>query len=156
MHGNSFGKIGTVQEALIRRMIRRGNVYSGIVSLTIAVSLVIMKKKDASMRAFAMLCLALFFNRIGVFFFDILHQPFWHVPEYGGLLALPPLALHFTGTLTRGARTVRKRDILLTAVFSCVMAVLMFTPVSTWPYFRFMVHLYLLLISGGAYLTLLL
>jgi signal transduction histidine kinase len=126
------------------------------VSLTIAVSLVIMKKKDASMRAFAMLCLALFFNRIGVFFFDILHQPFWHVPEYGGLLALPPLALHFTGTLTRGARTVRKRDILLTAVFSCVMAVLMFTPVSTWPYFRFMVHLYPLLIIGGAYLTLLL
>ena len=58
------------------------------VSLTIAVSLVIMKKKDASMGAFAMLCLALFFNKAGVFFFDILPHPFWQIIEYGGLLAL--------------------------------------------------------------------
>ena len=126
------------------------------VSLIIAVSLVIMKKRDAAMGAFAMLCLALFFHKTGVFFFDILHQSFWKIFEYGGLLTLPPLALRFAGTLTRGKLTIRKRDILLTALFSFVLAVLLFTPVNDWPYYHFLLYLYPLLIIGGAYLSFLL
>lgn len=126
------------------------------VSLTIAVSLVIIKKKDAAMGAFAMLCLALFFHKTGVFFFDILHQPFWKILEYGGLLALAPLTLRFTGTLTGGKLTIRKRDLLLTALFSLVLAILLFTPVNDWPYYRFLLYLYPLLIIAGAYLSLLL
>jgi signal transduction histidine kinase len=124
------------------------------VSLTIAVSLVIMKKRDAAMGAFAMLCLALFFHKTGVFFWDMLHQPFWKILEYGGLLALPPLVLRFTDTLTRGKLTIRKRDILLTALFSLVLVILLVTPISDWPYFPFIIYLYPLLIIGSAYLSL--
>jgi len=126
------------------------------VSLTIAVSLIITRHKDAVMRAFAMLCLALFFNRVGVFFFATLHQPFWKIPEYGGLLALPPLALLFMRTLTRSKLVIRRRDIALTAGFSMIMAVLLFSPVQAWPYFHFLTYLYPLLIIGGAFLSLLL
>ncbi|MBN1546631.1 MAG: hypothetical protein JW902_08235 [Syntrophaceae bacterium] len=126
------------------------------VSLTIAVSLIITRHKDACMLAFAMLCLALFFNRLGVFFFATLNQPFWQVPEYGGILALPPLVLHFMRTLTRSKLVIRRRDIALTASFSVLMAFLLFTPVRNLTYFNFVIYLYPLLIITGAYLALLL
>jgi signal transduction histidine kinase len=126
------------------------------VSLTIAISLIITKHKDAVMRAFALLCLALFFNRAGVFFFSALHQAFWRIPEFIGLLTLPPLALLFVRTLTRNRLVVRRRDISLTAGFSLVMGLLLITPVAAWPYYKFIVYLYPLLIISGAYLSFLL
>ncbi len=127
-----------------------------VVSLTIAVSLIIFRQKDAVMRAFAILCLALFCNRAGVFFFDLLQHPYWKILEYGGLLALPPLALLFVRTLTRGKQLFRRRDIVLTAAFSTILAIALVTPLLDWPYIPFIIYLYPLLIIASAYISLLL
>ncbi|NLN60532.1 MAG: hypothetical protein GX147_07475 [Deltaproteobacteria bacterium] len=126
------------------------------VSLIISVSLIITRHKDAVMRAFAMVCLALFLNRAGVFLFATLQQSVWRVSEYGGLLALPPLVLFFTRNLTRSRLVIRRRDIVLTGGFSVLMAALLFTPVHESSYFHFLTYLYPLLITGGAFFSFLL
>ena len=63
------------------------------VSLTIAVSLLLKKEKDAVQLSFALVCLALFLQKGGSFFNGLFEDPIWRVMSLAGFLFLPPLLL---------------------------------------------------------------
>jgi len=56
------------------------------VSLTIAVSLLLKKEKDAVQLSFALVCLALFLQKGGSFFNGIFEDPIWRVMSLAGFL----------------------------------------------------------------------
>jgi signal transduction histidine kinase len=124
------------------------------VSLIIAVSLLIAKQQNHSMRAFAALCCVIFLNRAGYFFFEVFDKPFWRTAEFVGLLALPPCVLYFVSALTRGKSPIRKRMIFLTALTSSLLAVLIISPLQEWIFSHLLLYLYASLILVIAYLFL--
>ena len=65
------------------------------VSLTIAVSLLLKKEKDAVQLSFALVCLALFLQKGGSFFNGLFEDPIWRVMSLAGFLFLPPLLVEF-------------------------------------------------------------
>jgi hypothetical protein len=68
------------------------------VSLTIAVSLLLKKEKDAVQLSFALVCLALFLQKGGSFINGIFEDPAWRVMSLAGLLFLPPFSLSLRAT----------------------------------------------------------
>ena len=122
------------------------------VSLIIAVSLLITRQQNHSMRAFALVCGGVFLNRAGHFFFTIFADPFWHVTEFAGLLALPPCIFYFVSALTQGKSPIRRRMIFLTVLTSLILSALMLSPV---PLFSpLLLYLYTFSMIAIAYLFL--
>ena len=68
------------------------------VSLTIAVSLLIKKEKDAVQFSLALLCLALFLQKGGTFFNSIFEDPFWRVMSLRDFSSCLRFSLNFRAT----------------------------------------------------------
>ncbi len=66
-----------------------------VVSLTISISLFIKKKRASVQLFFAFLCLALFLQKTGAFFYGIFGANFWRSISYLGALSIPPLLISF-------------------------------------------------------------
>jgi signal transduction histidine kinase len=113
------------------------------VCLIIAVSLLINKRKDPLPLSFTILCLAVFFNKGGAFFFGILSIDFWKTVEHIGLIAIPPTVIQFTRLFLNQQALISRRDVASTALFSVLLAVVLFTPFSEWPYLEVILYLYL-------------
>ena len=124
------------------------------VSLIIAISLLIAKQQNHSMRAFAVLCGVIFLNRAGFFFFGIFDKPFWHTIEFVGLLALSPCVLYFVSALTHGKSPIRKRMIFLTALTSFILAILIISSTQEMVSSHLLLYLYTFFILAIAYLFL--
>ena len=98
-----------------------------VISLTIAVSLWVRKKKTPLYIWFSALCVALFFLAIGAFFSGIFVSQFWVVIHYLGALAIPPFVVSFSRYFLNSRRYFPKSTIVLASIGSCLIA-LAFTP----------------------------
>mgnify|MGYP001107045315 FL=1 len=88
------------------------------VSLTIAVSLLLKKEKDAVQLSFALVCLALFLQKGGTFFNGLFEDPLWRVMSLAGFLALPPLLLEFSRSMLRGKSFLSRKEVAAASVAS--------------------------------------
>lgn len=96
------------------------------ISLTIAVSLLIRKKKNPLSIVFAALCIALFLQKAGTFFFGLFPLPFFEAIHYLGAFAIPPLSLAFS-RLFLGKDFIPKKTVALATTGSIlILAVLLF------------------------------
>jgi len=104
------------------------------VSLTIAVSLLLKKEKDAVQVSFALLCLALFLQKGGTFANGLFEHPFWRFPSNFGFLLLPPLLLEFSRSMLRGKSFLSRKEVAAASVVSLLWAAAFFTPLAqaTW------------------------
>jgi len=104
------------------------------VSLTIAVSLLLKKEKDAVQVSFALVCLALFLQKGGTFFDGLFADPLWRVVSSAGLLCLPPCLLEFSRSLLRGKSFLSRKEVAAASVMSVLWAAGLFTPFAraTW------------------------
>jgi two-component system, NtrC family, sensor histidine kinase HydH len=112
------------------------------VGLIIAVSLIINNRRDPLHLSFAALCLAIFFYKGGAFFSGVFVGDFWKITEYLGLVAIPPVVTQFTRALLNQRTLISPRDMVSVLVFSCMMAVALFTPLYQWPYLKICLYLY--------------
>jgi two-component system sensor histidine kinase HydH len=126
------------------------------VSLTIAVSLLIKKEKDAVQVSFAFLCLALFLQKSGTFFNGIFEDPFWRVMSLAGFLFLPPLLVEFSRNMLSGKTFLSRKEVVATAVLSLLWAVAFFTPLARSDWFEEALLAYLLLVILYCFAALLL
>jgi two-component system sensor histidine kinase HydH len=94
------------------------------ISFTIAISLLIRKKKNPLYIAFASLCLALFLQKTGTFFSGLFSHPLFQVIHHAGALSVPPLVVACTRLLI-GEDVLPKRLVALTAMGSAVLGAAM-------------------------------
>jgi two-component system, NtrC family, sensor histidine kinase HydH len=92
------------------------------VSLTIAISLLISKKKTSVHRSFAWLCAAVFLYKGAAFFDGIFQRDFLKMVETMGLLSIPPLAIAFTRSLLNEQTFLSKSYLFFVAAFSLLTA----------------------------------
>ncbi len=116
------------------------------VSLTISLSLLIKKKKSPTHRAFAFLCLALFFQKGGSFFYGALSVDIWKTISYLGALSIPPLLISFCRIFLGRQLSPSRTVILSTLAGSFLLGVLLMISGSSWPYMNMIMYLY----NGGA------
>ena len=100
------------------------------VSLTIAVSLLLKKEKDAVQVSFALVCLALFLQKGGTFANGLFEHPFWRIPSHAGFLLLPPLLLEFSRSLLRGRSFLSRKEVAAASIVSLLWAAAWFTPIA--------------------------
>jgi two-component system sensor histidine kinase HydH len=112
------------------------------VSLTISISLLIKKKKSPTHRAFALLCLALFFQKGGVFFHEAFTVDIWKTISYLGALSIPPLLISFCRIFLKRELFPSKRIIVSTAAGSFFFGVFILISGSALPYINIIVYLY--------------
>jgi two-component system, NtrC family, sensor histidine kinase HydH len=126
------------------------------VSLTIAVSLLIKKEKDAVQVSLALLCLALFLHKGGTFFNSIFEDPFWRVMSLVGFLFLPPLLVEFSRNMLSGKTFLSRKEVAAAAVLSLLWAVAFFTPFARSAWFEDALLAYLFLVILYCFAALLL
>lgn len=102
------------------------------ISLTIAVSLLIRKKKNPLYAWFSALCIALFFFEVGSFFSGATEGGFWAVIHYMGALAIPPFCIAFSRYFLNNRPFLPKTAIALASIGSLVIALAFLTPLSRW------------------------
>lgn len=90
------------------------------ISFTIAVALLIRKKRNALHAAFASFCLALFLQKAGTFFSGLAPAPFFRFIHYLGALSVPPLLVIFTRQFL-GKEVLPKRAAVLAASGSALI-----------------------------------
>ena len=112
------------------------------VAVTVSVGLMINKKREPLHLSFAALCLAIAFYKGGIFLNLFYPQAVWKLIERLGLLAVPTLAIYFSRDLFPGQTLVKKKDIRTTALFSTVLATLLFTPLGSLAYIGNGIYLY--------------
>ena len=112
------------------------------VAVTVSVGLMINKKREPLHLSFAALCLAIAFYKGGIFLNLFYPQAVWKLIERLGLLAVPTLAIYFSRDLFPGQTLVKKKDIRTTALFSAVLAALLFTPLKSLAYIGNAIYLY--------------
>ncbi len=112
------------------------------ISLTISISLFIKKKRSPVHLSFALLCSALFFQKGGVFFWQIFNTDFWKVIDYLGILSIPPLLLTFSRFFLNQQTFPPKKAVVSTASVSFLTAVALFTPLYSWPYLDIVLYMY--------------
>lgn len=112
------------------------------VGITVSVALVINTKREPLHLSFAALCVAITFHKGGFLFNQIFQQQAWLLIERLGLLAIPPLAIHFSGDFFPGQTLLTRRDIRTTALIGAGLAGLMLTPVASWKYLGSLYYLY--------------
>lgn len=116
------------------------------VSLTIAVSLLLKKEKDAVQLSFALVCLALFLQKGGSFFNGIFEDPIWRVMSLAGFLLLPPLLLEFSRSMLRGKSFLSRKEVGAASVISLLWAAAFFTPLANAAWFEQALLAYLFLV----------
>jgi two-component system sensor histidine kinase HydH len=126
------------------------------VGLIIAVSLFIDKRRDPLHISFAVLCLVIFFNQEGAFFYGIFKSNFWKMVEYLGLIAIPPVIIHYTRLLLNDQTLLSGRSIAAARLFSFMVAIVLFTPLREWPYLNILLYLYVGIILVLCYVSLIL
>jgi two-component system sensor histidine kinase HydH len=124
------------------------------VGITVSVALMISKKREPLHLSFAALCLAVTFNKGGVFFNQIFHHSAWLLVEQLGLLAIPPLVIQFSHNLFPEQTLLRKGDIRHTALFSAIAAIVLFTPLKRWESLGTFLYLYADIVLLLCYLSL--
>ncbi|MCX5841312.1 MAG: hypothetical protein NTY16_07655 [Deltaproteobacteria bacterium] len=92
------------------------------VSLTIAISLLISKKKTSVHRSFAWLCAAVFLYKGAAFFDGIFQRDFLKMVETLGLLSIPPWAIAFTRMLLNEQTFLSKSYLFFVTAFSLLTA----------------------------------
>jgi two-component system sensor histidine kinase HydH len=107
------------------------------VGITVSVALMINKKREPLQLSFAALCLAIAFHKGGVFFSPFFHSGAWLLVERLGLLAIPPLAIHFSRDFCPEQTLIRKRDVRTTLLFS-----IGFAAVAGWKHLGPFMYLY--------------
>jgi two-component system, NtrC family, sensor histidine kinase HydH len=124
------------------------------ISLTIAISLVINKKRDALQLSFAALCMAIFFLKGGTFFHDLLKNSFWNNVADIGLVSIAPLAIRFTSILLNGQSFLTTRYAIPATIIAFLLAITTFTPFYRWPYTGTVLWAFSGLTLGLCYLSL--
>ena len=119
------------------------------VSLIISIALIINKKKIPAHLYFAFLCLALFFDKGGAFFYGILNNDFWKVLKNLGLIAIPPCSVNFIRSLLHEQTFLSRRDVISTTVFSIFLGMTFFSPLRNWTY----LETFLLIYTGSILLV---
>jgi two-component system sensor histidine kinase HydH len=125
------------------------------VSLSISIALIFKRKKSHLHLSFAVLCFALFFEKIGLFSYGILHTDLWKVIHYLGVLSIPPILVIFSRYLLNKRAFLLKWDILLTCLVSLLIALALFTtPLFKWSYVDRLLYLYSGLVLSYCFIAL--
>lgn len=111
------------------------------ISLTISISLLIKKKRNPVYLSFALLCFALFLQKIGVFFYGIFNIGFWKAIYYLGFLSIPPLLLAFSRFFIN-RQIFPKRIIALTTFGSFLIGGALFTTFHRWSHLDIIPYLF--------------
>ena len=69
-------------------------------------------------------------------------RQFWKIFESIGLIAIPPILIQFSRLLLNQQTFLSKRDIVSATLFSLLLVVILFTPLSEWPYLVNLLYLY--------------
>ncbi len=112
------------------------------VSLAIAVFLFFTKRQNRTHLSFAWLCLAVFLYKGGGFFAGHFHADAWEMVEMCGLMAIPPLLMSFGRMLLGDTGLLSPRRTLTAGLFSLILFISLFTPLTDWPYWRMLIYLY--------------
>jgi two-component system sensor histidine kinase HydH len=124
------------------------------ISFTIAISLLIRKKKNSLYLSFAGLCLAIFFQKAGAFFSSLSPRVFFGIVHLVGALSVPPLLVAFTQQFA-GKDALPKRTVVLAAAGSVLLFALFLLPVGDTGGDRLSFY-YILFMLSGCFLALLL
>lgn len=129
-----------------------GTFALAAISFTIAISLLIRKKKNPLYWSFAGLCLAIFLQKTGTFLSGLSPRLFFEILHMAGALSVPPLLAAFTRRfLGRGVLTGRM--VVLTAAGSGFILAAFLLPFGD-AYRQSLVFYYILFILGGCFLAL--
>jgi signal transduction histidine kinase len=112
------------------------------VGITVSVALMINTKREPLHLSFAALCVAIAFHKGGGFFNQMFQHGAWLLIERLGLLAIPPLTIHFSRDLFPGQTLLTDRDIRTTALFGAGLACLLLTPLTGWRHLGTVFYLY--------------
>ncbi len=112
------------------------------ISLTIAISLLIKKMKIPAHQTFALVCLALFFQKAGAFSYEIFNAYAWKIVSYIGALAIPPFLAAFCRIFLNRKKLFSKRVILAGTLVSLLLTAFLFTSGYKWPYMGIIIYLY--------------
>ncbi|HQJ30476.1 MAG TPA: hypothetical protein PLG18_05015, partial [Syntrophales bacterium] len=112
------------------------------VSLAIAVFLFLTKRQNRTHLSFAWLCLAVFLYKGGGFFSGHFHSEIWHVFEWCGLMAIPPLLMSFGRYILNDQSLLNPRRTATATFISIALFISLFTPLGEWPYWRGLIYLY--------------
>ncbi len=99
-----------------------------VISLTIAVSLWVRKKKTPLYVWFSALCIALFLMALGSFFSDLFARRFWLVVHYFGALAIAPFVVAFSRYFLDSRAYFPKSTIVAASAISAVIGLAFLTP----------------------------
>jgi signal transduction histidine kinase len=91
------------------------------ISLIIAVSLWIRKKKGPVHVAFSVVCFALFVQKTGAFFSGYFSADFWKAVHYAGMLSIAPGLVYFSRHLTGSRELISLRAFLLVSTGSTLI-----------------------------------
>jgi len=124
------------------------------ISFTIAISLLIRKKKNPLYISFAGLCLAIFLQKAGTFLSGLSPRVLFGIIHTLGALSVPPLLVAFT-RLFSGRDFLPKRAVVLTAAGSFIILAAFLFPFGEAYRERLSLY-YILVILSGCFLALLL
>ena len=125
-----------------------------VVSFTISISLFIKKERSHVQLFFAFLCLALFLQKTGTFFYGIFDANFWKSINYIGVLSIPPLLLALCRSFLNRQKIPSKKTIVLTTLSTFLLAAVFLTLCSGWPYLNLVLYLYIGSAMAYCYVTL--
>ncbi len=99
------------------------------VSLTIAISIFLKKKKTRPLVSFGVLCIVLFLQKAGAFFCGLFPaSAFWKYEYQLGIIALAPAAAALGKDMLRRQRIITGRTIMAVLVGAAVTAISLFFP----------------------------
>jgi len=113
------------------------------ISLTISISLFIKQKRSPAQLSFAFLCLALFLQKTGTFFYGIFGADFWKAISYLGALSIPPSLIAFCRSFLNRQKFPSRKIVISTASGSFLLTAICLTPCYDWPYLNLVFYLYL-------------
>ncbi len=113
------------------------------ISLTISISLFIKQKRSPAQLSFAFLCLALFLQKTGTFFYGIFDANFWKSISYLGALSIPPSLIAFCHSFLTRQKFPSRKIVISTASSSFLLAAICLTPCYGWSYLNLVFYLYI-------------
>ena len=124
-------------------------------SFTIALSLFITGKKDKLQMSFSGFCLAISISQAALIFQGLFAPGFWIYIELSGILSIAPLAVWFFRYLTHNKSYLSQGSVALTSFLSLVGVILQFSPLISWPHFRYALIAYACIVLVICYFALL-
>ncbi len=114
-----------------------------VISLAIAIPLITRKKKNPTFISCAVLCLAIFLSKSGLFFSGIFDNEFWKILYRMGALAIPPALITFLRYAVYHKTLLSNRIANLSGMISIVVLIAFFTPLYGWRHLDNILSLYL-------------